>query len=136
VLKPGGWLFAAAISRYASALDGLARNLLDDPRFERIVERDLRDGQHRNLTDRMDYFTTAYFHRPDDLAKEIEPAGLTLQGVYGIEGPGWILPDVVERMADPQRREALLRVAGMLESESTVVGTSAHLLAVAQRPGR
>jgi ubiquinone/menaquinone biosynthesis C-methylase UbiE len=30
VLKPGGWLFAAAISRYASAMDGLARNLLDD----------------------------------------------------------------------------------------------------------
>jgi len=24
VLKPGGWLFAAAISRWASALDGLA----------------------------------------------------------------------------------------------------------------
>jgi SAM-dependent methyltransferase len=136
VLKPGGWLFAAAISRYASALDGLARDLLDDPEFERIVKRDLKDGQHRNPTDRLDYFTIAYFHRPDDLAKEIEPAGLTLQGVYGIEGPGWILPDVVERMADPQRREALLRVAGMLESESTVLGTSAHLLAVAQRPGR
>jgi ubiquinone/menaquinone biosynthesis C-methylase UbiE len=136
VLKPGGWLFAAAISRYASALDGLARNLLDDPRFERIVNRDLRDGQHRNPTDRPDYFTTAYFHRPDELAKEIQGAGLTLQGVYGIEGPGWILPDIVERMADPQRREALLRVAGMLESESTVVGTSAHLLAVGQRPGR
>jgi ubiquinone/menaquinone biosynthesis C-methylase UbiE len=136
VLKPGGWLFAAAISRYASALDGLARNLLDDPRFERIVNRDLRDGQHRNPTDRPDYFTTAYFHRPDELAKEIQGAGLTLQGVYGIEGPGWILPDIVERMADPQRREVLLRVAGMLESESTVLGTSAHLLAVAQRPGR
>ena len=28
VLKPGGQLFAAAISRWASALDGLARNLL------------------------------------------------------------------------------------------------------------
>ena len=136
VLRPGGWLFAAAISRYASALDGLARNLLDDPRFERIVNRDLRDGQHRNPTDRPDYFTTAYFHRPDELAKEIRAAGLTLKGVYGIEGPGWILPDVVERMVEPQRREALLRVAGMLESESTVLGTSAHLLAVGQRPGR
>ena len=136
VLRPGGWLFAAPISRYASALDGLARDLLDDPEFERIVNRDLRDGQHRNPTDRPDYFTTAYFHRPDELAKEIQGAGLTLLGVYGIEGPGWILPDIVERMADPQRREALLRVAGMLESESTVVGTSAHLLAVGQRPGR
>jgi ubiquinone/menaquinone biosynthesis C-methylase UbiE len=136
VLQPGGWLFAAAISRFASALDGLARNLLDDPRFERIVQRDLQDGQHRNPTERLDYFTTAYFHRPDDLGKEVEAAGLSLKGVYGVEGPGWILPDIAERMADPQRREALLRVARMLETESMVVGTSSHLLAVAQRRGR
>ena len=136
VLKPGGWLFAAAISRYASALDGLARDLLADPRFERIVQQDLRDGQHRNPTDRVDYFTTAYFHHPDHLAKEIEAAGLTLRGVYGVEGPGWILPDIEERMADPKRRDTLLQVARMLEAESTVVGASSHLLAVAQRRGR
>lgn len=133
VLKPGGRLFAAAISRHASALDGLARDLLDDPEFERIVDRDLKEGQHRNPTDRLDYFTTAYFHRPDELAKEIEAAGLSLQGVYGIEGPGWILPDIADRMANPRRRSALLRVAQLLETESAVVGTSAHLLAVAQR---
>src|SRR5436309_8989999 len=57
VLRPGGWLFAAAISRWASALDGLARDLLQDPRFTQIVEQDLHDGQHRNPTDRLDYFT-------------------------------------------------------------------------------
>lgn len=133
VLKPGGWLFAAAISRWASALDGLARNLFQDPRFAEIVEQDVRDGQHRNPTDRMDYFTTAYFHRPEELADEVAAAGLELNGVYGLEGPGWILPDVPERMADPERRPALLRVARLLETEPSVVGISAHLLAVAQR---
>jgi SAM-dependent methyltransferase len=133
VLKPGGRLFAAAISRWASALDGLARDLFHDPRFAKIVEQDLRDGQHRNTTDRLDYFTTAYFHPPEELASEVRAAGLTLDGVYGIEGPGWILPDVVERMADPERRTALLRVARALEREPSVVGISAHLLAIAQR---
>jgi SAM-dependent methyltransferase len=134
VLKPDGWLFAAAISRWASALDGLARELLQDPRFVRIVEQDLRDGQHRNSTDRVDYFTTAYFHRPEELADEVRSAGLALNGVYGLEGPGWILPDAAERMADPNRRGALLSVARMLETEPSVLGSSAHLLAVAQRP--
>ncbi len=100
VLKPGGWLFAAAISRWASALDGLARELLGDSRFAQIVERDLEEGQHLNPTDRLDYFTTAYFHRPEELADEVRNAGLDLKGVYGLEGPGWILPDVGERMAD------------------------------------
>jgi hypothetical protein len=36
-------------------------------------------------------------------------------------------------MTDPARREVLLRVARMLETESSMVGASAHLLAVARR---
>jgi SAM-dependent methyltransferase len=134
VLKPGGWLFAAGISRWASALDGLARDLLTDARFAAIVERDLREGQHRNPTDRLDYFTTAYFHRPEELAHEGKAAGLAVQDIYGIEGPGWIMPDVSERMADDHRRAALLDVARMMETEPAMVGSSAHLLLVARRP--
>jgi ubiquinone/menaquinone biosynthesis C-methylase UbiE len=133
VLKPGGWLFAAAISRWGSALDGLARDLLSDPQFAAIVQQDLRDGQHRNPTGRLDYFTTSYFHRPDELEEEVAASGLALQAVYGIEGPGWILPDVAERMADDGRRAGLMDVARMLETEPAVRGCSAHLLAVARR---
>ena len=80
-VSTGGWLFAAAISRWASALDGLARELLGDPRFAAIVEQDLLSGQHRNPTHRLDYFTTAYFHRPDELAHEVRTAGLALNEV-------------------------------------------------------
>jgi ubiquinone/menaquinone biosynthesis C-methylase UbiE len=134
VLRPGGRLLAAAISRWASALDGLARDLLADPGFRTIVERDLREGQHRNPTARMDYFTTAYFHRPDELAEEVRSAGLELDGVFGIEGPGWIVPDVAERLADPTRRETLLTAARLLEEQAAVIGCSAHLLAAATRP--
>jgi ubiquinone/menaquinone biosynthesis C-methylase UbiE len=47
VLRPGGVLVAAAISRFASMMDGLLRGSLDDPAFGAIVDRDLRDGQHR-----------------------------------------------------------------------------------------
>ena len=69
VLKPGGQLFAAAISRWASALDGLARDLFQDPRFAAIVERDLREGQHRNPTERLDYFTTRTFIAPTSFVR-------------------------------------------------------------------
>jgi SAM-dependent methyltransferase len=134
VLKPGGRVFAAAISRWASALDALARDLLQDPRFASIVEQDLRDGQHRNPTERLDYFTTAYFHRPEELAAEVRASGLAVDGVYGLEGPGWILPDIAERMGDAHQRASLLIVARMLETEPSVLGSSAHLLAIARRP--
>jgi ubiquinone/menaquinone biosynthesis C-methylase UbiE len=134
VLKPGGRLFAAAISRWASALDGLSRDLFQDPRFAAIVEQDLREGQHRNPTERLDYFTTAYFHRPDELRAEVLGAGLILEGLYGVEGPGWLLSDVTARLADPRRRADLLQLARLLESEPSMLGVSAHLLVVARTP--
>jgi hypothetical protein len=100
------------------------------------VERDLSDGHHENPTDRLDYFTTAYFHRPEDLRREVAGAGFTVDGLYGVEGPGWILPDFVERWNDPARREILLQVARALESEPAILGCSAHLLVVGQAEQR
>ena len=136
VLEPGGVVIAAGISRWASALDGLVRDLYVDERFTRIVERDVADGQHRNTTKRVDYFTTAYFHRPEDLRAEVSQAGFAVRGLYGIEGPAWILPDVTTRLADPARRTALLKVCRLLESEPSLIGCSAHLLVVGQKsPG-
>lgn len=136
VLKPGGRLFAAAITRWASALDGLARDLFQDHQFAAIVERDVRDGQHRNPTGRLDYFTTAYFHRPEDLRAEALDAGLLVDGIFGVEGPGWLLPDVSARLENARRREDLLRVARIFESEPSVLGISAHLLLVGRKPSR
>jgi len=133
-LRPGGVLVAAGITRWASALDGLARELLRDREFVRIVERDLLDGQHQNRTDRLDYFTTAYFHRPEELRSEVLAAGFEIEGLYGVEGPGWILPDLVERWNDPERRDILIQTARALEAEPAVLGWSAHLLAVGRKP--
>jgi SAM-dependent methyltransferase len=133
VLAPGGILVAAAISRYASALDGMARKLTADPRFVQIRNQDLEDGQHRNETERIDYFTTAYFHRPEDLRGEMEAAGFADARVLGVEGPGWTLPDFDERWADPALREELLEVARRLESEPSIVGASAHLLGIGRK---
>lgn len=101
-----------------------------DPAFAPIVARDLEEGQHRNPTDNRGYFTTAYFHHPDELRAEVAAAGFACRGVYGLEGPGWMLPDLDERWADPRKREDLLRVARWLESDPAIVGMSAHLLAV------
>jgi hypothetical protein len=44
-----------------------------------------------------------------------------------------LLPDVEERVNDLERREELLHVARLLESEPSVIGVSDHLLAVARK---
>jgi SAM-dependent methyltransferase len=133
VLKPGGLLFAVGIGRFASFLSKLVDNVLGDPDAQAIVERDLRDGQHRNPTDK-DYFTTAFFHRPEELTGEVTDAGFDLVDLLGVEGPAWLLPDLERRWADEAERERLLETARAVEREPTLLGIHPHLLAVARRP--
>jgi len=132
VLAPGGLVFVAGISRFASLFDGLFHGLCSDPDFVRIVERDLVDGQHRNPTPR-DYFTTAYFHRPDELAAEVREVGFVIVDLVGIEGPGDLLPDLAQRWADPVQRELILWAARVVEREPSLLGLSDHHLVVARR---
>ena len=86
-------------------------NLLGVPDAREIVDRDLRDGQHRNPTDK-DYFTTAFFHRPEDLTGEVIEAGFELVDLLGLEALAWLLPNLERRWADVAERERLLQVRG------------------------
>jgi hypothetical protein len=130
VVCPGGIVVAAAISRFASLLDAMTEGFLRDPDFRTIVEADLATGQHRNATGKPEYFTTAYFHHPDELPGELSEAGLEAKGVYAIEGPGWLRS---QGWDDSEVREAILRAVRALETEPTLIGVSAHLLAVGRR---
>ncbi|HKB40427.1 MAG TPA: methyltransferase domain-containing protein [Gemmataceae bacterium] len=133
VLRPGGVLLAAAISRFASALDGLCRGFLKDPQFAEIVRRDLTDGQHRNPTGRPEYFMDTFFHHPDELRAEVADAGFGAASVYGVEGPGWLLSDFEAWWDDGECRGRLLQLARALEAEPSLSGVSAHLMAVVTR---
>ena len=132
ICKRGGMVIAAAISRFASTLDGLRGGYLEDPAFASIAAGDLRDGQHRNPTGNPAYFTTAYFHRPEELAAECAAAGLRHQATLAVEGIGWLMPDPDDRLADERRRTVLLHVLEQLETEPALLGVSAHLLVVAR----
>src|SRR4051794_6669609 len=132
VVKPGGLVAAAAISRYASTIDGI-RGLLDHEGFEASIERDLDDGRHSNPEGRPRWFTTAYFHLPEELPGELADAGLAAEPVLAIEGPGWMLADLGEQLADDARRERLFRALERVEAAPSLLGASAHLLATGRR---
>jgi ubiquinone/menaquinone biosynthesis C-methylase UbiE len=133
VCRPGGVIIAAAISRFASTLDGLRAGYLDDPAFAAVAESDVRDGRHHNPTGDPAYFTTAYFHRPEELAAECTDAGLLHEATLAIEGPAWLLSDLDARLSDPRRRTVLLDALARIEAEPALLGASAHLLVVARR---
>jgi ubiquinone/menaquinone biosynthesis C-methylase UbiE len=130
VLRAGGVLLAVAISRFASALDGIARGLIRDPGFVGIVEQDLKTGQHRNETANFDYFTTAFFHHPDELRAELIEGGFPNPRLCAIEGPLWMAPE----SATAGQQEELMKTMRALESEATLIGASAHIMGIANSP--
>jgi ubiquinone/menaquinone biosynthesis C-methylase UbiE len=128
IVAPGGVVAVAAISRYASALAGIVQKLSLDPRFVEMRNRALATGVHRNDSGRIDYFTTAYFHRPEELRAELEATGFGRVEVLGVEGPGEWVAEFEARWADETLRADLLDVARRLEAEPSIIGMSAHLL--------
>lgn len=133
ILKAGGLLIAAGISRYASLIDGVTTGALADARFRQIVIEDLSSGQHRNPTTSPEYFTSAYFHRPDELRAEIDAAGFREIKLLGIEGPAWGAAHFRSAVADDAQREALLAMLSKIEQEPSLVGASAHFIALARK---
>lgn len=134
ILKPRGLLFAASICRFASLIDGLSRGFFRDAEFRKIVAADLACGRHCNPTNELAYFTTAYFHRPEELAAEVRDAGFDHVEILSVEGPAWSAAVFREVWNDAVQRQSLMDFLSLIESEPSVHGASAHLMAVARRP--
>ena len=134
VLKPRSVLFAASISRFASLIDGLSRGFFQDADFRKIVEADLTQGLHRNTTNHPAYFTTAYFHRPEEFATEVANAGFGNIQILAIEGPAWSTAWFRQAWNDAIQRQRLLEFLTLIEGEPSIQGASAHVMAVAFRP--
>jgi SAM-dependent methyltransferase len=133
VVRPGGVVVAAGISRFASLIVGVCQDLITDPDYVAIVEVDIRAGQHRATPDGR-YFTTAFFHHPDELRAEAFEAGLTDVEILAVEGPWCELPDLRERYADPSRWDSLLHAIELVEREPSLLGASGHIVAIGCRP--
>jgi ubiquinone/menaquinone biosynthesis C-methylase UbiE len=133
VLRSGGLLWGAAISRFAPLFDSLSNGFFRDPAFAPIVNRDLQDGQHRNPTANPIYFTDAYLHKPGELSREFLAAGFQIVELVAIEGPGWIARDFDALWNDPIQRERLLATVRKVEREPSILGATAHIMAIGRK---
>ena len=132
VLRPGGVVIGAGINKFAGVFSGLVNGYIDDPDFRQILERDLDESQHRNPTSK-DYFTTAYFHQPEELEAEVNEAGFTVLDNVAVQGPGWLANGLERRMSDPEAREQLLELVRKLEREPSLAGVSQHFMVIGRK---
>lgn len=132
VVAGTGIVLSAHISRFAAVCDGIQEGMLRQADYFAMVDRELDTGVHQPPPEHHDWFTTAYFHRPEDIAPEVADAGLTFETLIAVEGPGWVNEDLDAWLDNEAERERLLHVLRRLETEPTLIGASAHLIAVAR----
>jgi len=129
ILRPGGHILAEVITRHAWVMDATLKGLLDDATTWEDFDWILRTGQSKDPDKLVDGGFWAYFHRPDELVAELELAGFSEIQLVSVEGFAWLLGDLPQRMTDPAD---LLRAVRLTESEPSMLGASAHIIASAR----
>jgi SAM-dependent methyltransferase len=128
IVRPGGPVFAAAISRWAARLDGVLQKRIyaEVPEFLEFVGPLERTGLMPPL---LPGWFCGFAHRPSQLRGEFRSAGLTVADLVCVEGAAVLLDDLGVRMAAQRDWQVVLETARALERVPELMGIGPHLLA-------
>lgn len=124
-LRPGGLLFAAAISRYLTLLELGANGRLGDELLA-SVDAVIQTGRYDGHAG----FVSGRWHNADELRTEVQASGFQSVEVFGIGGPAWPTLDALGETEFETRQHAAIESARLVEQDPLLLHTSAHLLAV------
>jgi SAM-dependent methyltransferase len=133
VVRPGGPVLGAAITRWAARLDGiLAQRLYEQyPQVLDMVDVVERTGVLEPL---FPGSFCAFTHVPGELRAEVTAAGLEVTDLVCVEGAALLLGDLDERLADDAAWQIVLDSARAVERVPELMGIGSHLLVTARRP--
>ena len=130
VLAPGGYLFAAFITRFAPFRQAAVNEQMWLVENLEYAHRMLETGLHEKPT----MFARAYFIHPDDVIPLMESCGLETQKMVGCEGIVAGHEDEVNAL-EGEAWDAWVELNYKLGHEPTLYGASDHLLYVGRNPG-
>lgn len=132
VVRPGGPVFAAAISRWAARLDGMLRL--------RLYERNPTAADSVGAVERTGVLPPlmpggfgGFTHRPRQLRAEFASAGLGVADLVCVEGAAYVLDDLDDRANDERAWQVILDAARAHERVPELMGLGSHLLATGFR---
>jgi SAM-dependent methyltransferase len=130
IVRSGGPVFAAVISRWAPRLDGVIQERLYEvrPDFLSLLPDIERTGSLPPVV--QDGFV-GHTHRPGELVDEVAEAGLHLEDLVGVEGLPLSATDLASRVGDPTAWNVVLDAARAVERVPELLGLSPHLIATA-----
>lgn len=138
VLKKGGLLIAAGISRFSCTTWALSKygrenNFIDDDIYMNMLRHELETGEHIRPTEYPFFIADAYFHTPDGMKSEFLDNGFEVINYHAVEGSVWITPALEEKWNDASSRERLLDIIRATEHEASMMGMSPHFLMIGRK---
>lgn len=132
MVRCGGVVFVAAISRWAARLDAILRQRLCEtiPGAEAGLATSERTGRLQPL--QAGAFC-GFTHRPRQLRSELLAADFDVVDVICMEGPAFLLPDLADRLTDDEARRVVMDTTRALERVPELLGIGLHLLATARK---
>jgi ubiquinone/menaquinone biosynthesis C-methylase UbiE len=130
ILKDDGTVLCEAISRYANLFEGFQCDLISDDKFVDILNENLENGKHSPGDS--PYFTTAFFHTPAAMVKELEQAGFKDISLIAVEGFAFAL-NIDSILSDPIKKKLLLKYIRETENNPDLLGVSGHFIGVGRK---
>lgn len=138
VLRKGGLVVAAAITKYCNAIwsidtYGLEGNYLEEDAFHKMVESELGAGVHYQPTEYPEFFIKSFFHSPVLLQKEVEEAGFVETFQNAVESCIWLMPDMDKNWELAELRNNILKIVHQIEKDISVMGLSPHFMVIGKK---
>ena len=138
ILKKGGLLFAAGISKFSSAtwalsVYGNGVDFIDDDVYMDMIKREMLTGEHIRPDTYPRIIADAYFHTPERLLSEVADGGFEVLGKHAVEGCLWITPDLNSKWDDPDKRSRLLDIVHASETDNSMMGISPHFMIIGKK---
>jgi SAM-dependent methyltransferase len=128
VLRSGGPVYVAGISRWAARLHGMLveRVHIKYPVIADMVDEMERTGQMRPIHETS---FNGFAHTPQQLRDELVAAGFAVESMVSLEGISFALGDLDERLADVDERRLLLDTLRATEENPDLLGVGPYLRA-------
>ncbi|RNI23830.1 class I SAM-dependent methyltransferase [Flexivirga caeni] len=134
VVRPGGHVFAAAISRTMAHVFSSVIAVATEQVQRSPYPADWLHLLETGATDHLGHgFPGGHFHLSEELAEELTDGGLVDVEVHGLEGPGGMALEVA-RTHDDELRAAAMLLARHFGNVAGLRDLSQHLLAIGRRP--
>ncbi|RQO71686.1 SAM-dependent methyltransferase [Pedobacter sp. KBW06] len=132
ILRPGGIVIGFAITHAAFTLAALQNGIIHQPEVFNMCQQQLSSGNHHPPAEFPGMLAQAYFHKPAALSMEFEKAGFKSSGITAVEGIAWLDNNFFEAWAMPEKRERLLKLTQLIESDPDLLSLSPHIMIVAE----